>query len=79
MACDEFEIAIDMRLQGALPAERQAELDAHLAGCESCRRFEAVVKDTTQWMRQEAPRVVSGDRYLALRARGEQLARRSHD
>ena len=76
MACDEFEISIDMRLHGALPAERQAYLDEHLARCESCRRFEAAATATTQWMHRDVPPAVISDRYTALRARGERLARR---
>jgi hypothetical protein len=39
--CEEFEIAIEMRRRGALDEARRAELAAHLATCESCRRFEA--------------------------------------
>jgi len=39
--CQSFEIDIVRRQHGALPPEEAAALDAHLAGCASCRMFEA--------------------------------------
>jgi hypothetical protein len=48
MACDEFEIAIEMRLRGAL--EDAAQLDRHLAGCGACRSYEALAKRTETTM-----------------------------
>lgn len=41
MSCEKFEIEIGMRQHGALDAAEEAALDAHLAGCESCRAFAA--------------------------------------
>ncbi len=38
-ACDEFEVAVDMRTHGALPAVDASLLDAHLRGCASCRAY----------------------------------------
>lgn len=43
MSCDEFEIAIEKREQGALVDG--AALDAHLLSCASCTRFAALVRD----------------------------------
>jgi hypothetical protein len=37
--CDRFELELGMRQHGALDAAEEAALDAHLAGCASCRRF----------------------------------------
>lgn len=45
-ACDRFELAIEMRLHDALPPDEGAELDAHLATCERCRRFERRAMET---------------------------------
>jgi len=39
--CERFEIDIGRRQHGALPQDEAVALDAHLAGCPSCRRFEA--------------------------------------
>lgn len=41
MSCDRFEVEIGMRQHGALDAEEERTLDAHLAGCASCRAFAA--------------------------------------
>jgi hypothetical protein len=41
MSCDKFEIEIGMRQHGALDAAEEAALDAHVATCESCRKFAA--------------------------------------
>lgn len=40
--CEDFEVEIEMRLHEALASA--AELDAHLAGCSSCRAFEGMAK-----------------------------------
>lgn len=50
--CEGFEIAIEMRRYGA--AERQASerLDAHLATCEACRRFEIEGKSAEGTMKE---------------------------
>jgi hypothetical protein len=37
--CDAFELAIEMKLHGALPPEQAPALEAHLATCERCQRF----------------------------------------
>jgi anti-sigma factor RsiW len=41
--CGAFEIALDMRAQGALAAAAVEVLEAHLAACESCRAYAASV------------------------------------
>jgi anti-sigma factor RsiW len=41
MSCDRFEVEIGMRQHGALDAEEERTLDAHLATCASCRAFAA--------------------------------------
>jgi hypothetical protein len=42
--CEEFQIAIEMRLHGALGDAGRAPLEEHLATCERCRAYEAVVR-----------------------------------
>ena len=37
MTCTELDPLLDRYLDGTLEANRRAELEAHLAGCESCR------------------------------------------
>ncbi len=44
MTCEQAELSIGMRQHGALDAAGLSDLEAHLAGCASCRRFE----DTTR-------------------------------
>src|SRR5688572_25440828 len=39
--CDDFEIEIEMRAAGALDADAITRLDLHLAGCASCRAWQA--------------------------------------
>jgi predicted anti-sigma-YlaC factor YlaD len=45
--CEQHEVAIEMRLHGALAVEKVPELDAHLASCASCRTYEQTAKETT--------------------------------
>ncbi len=54
MSCEENEIAIEMRLHGALEAERNHALERHLATCGSCRAFEALAKGTETMMTRQA-------------------------
>ena len=39
--CEEYELLISARLDGALSPEESARLEAHLAGCPQCRRLAA--------------------------------------
>jgi len=57
--CREFQIAIEMRLYGALAGERVAGLDEHLASCDACRRFETLAEKTKETMSMRANTVVS--------------------
>lgn len=53
-SCDEYEIAIEMRLHGALDADACAALDAHLSTCQRCRAFEASARNSEAIMREAA-------------------------
>lgn len=55
MTCEEAEIATLQRRHGALDAAASAALDAHRAGCESCRRFD---DDSAELERAMQERVV---------------------
>lgn len=43
MDCDAFEVQVEQRVHGALPADQQAALAAHLEQCVRCRDFAALV------------------------------------
>jgi hypothetical protein len=53
-SCDDQEIAIEMRLHGALDADASAALDAHLSTCQRCRAFEASARNAEAIMREGA-------------------------
>ncbi len=57
--CREFQIAIEMRLHGALPDERTAEVHEHLASCDACRHFETLALTTKRTMDVRANTVAS--------------------
>jgi hypothetical protein len=48
--CETFEVEIEMRGHGALDASRIPALEAHLAQCPSCRRYQALARRTEQTM-----------------------------
>src|SRR4051812_40102812 len=50
MSHEDFEVAIEKRLHGALTPEEAEPLAQHLAGCEACRRFEALTQTTEATM-----------------------------
>ncbi len=52
--CDDFEIAIEMRLHGALGEAGRAPLQEHLAVCERCRAYEAHARRSEATMATEA-------------------------
>ncbi|HET9551525.1 MAG TPA: hypothetical protein VFP50_01020 [Anaeromyxobacteraceae bacterium] len=52
--CEEQEIAIDMRLHGALDECACVALDAHLSTCERCRAFESAARRTEAIMHEGA-------------------------
>jgi predicted anti-sigma-YlaC factor YlaD len=51
-SCESFEVAIEMRLHGALARDREADLLQHLAECAGCRAFQTVANDTERAMTQ---------------------------
>lgn len=75
--CDAFEIAIDMRSQGALAPQAVPVLEAHLEACGFCRQYRdrggqvdaalatrsAVVETTMQWQRVQQKLSEGVDRY----------------
>lgn len=52
--CEEFQIAIEMRLHGALGDAGRAPLDEHLATCERCRAYEAAARGAEAIMEAQA-------------------------
>lgn len=48
--CETFEVELEMHAHGALDASRVAPLEAHLAQCESCRRYQALMRRSEQTM-----------------------------
>jgi hypothetical protein len=52
--CEDFEIAIEKRAHLALDGAGAEKLDAHLATCEPCQRFEALVLHTERIMSNSA-------------------------
>src|SRR4051794_39660006 len=52
--CERFEVAIEMEAHGALDASAAAELSSHLAGCEACRRYQALLRQTEKTMEAHA-------------------------
>ena len=50
MAHDDFEMAIERQLQGALDATETATLRQHVDGCASCRGYEAAARDQNERM-----------------------------
>ncbi len=53
-SCDDFEVAIEQRLHGALDPESAGRLAQHLSSCEACRAFEAQSRELEQAMRTHA-------------------------
>ena len=50
MAHEDFEVAIERRLQGALDATEAETLRQHLEGCASCRDYEAAARELNSRM-----------------------------
>jgi anti-sigma factor RsiW len=53
-SCDDFEVAIEQRLHGALDPDAAARLAQHLSSCEGCRAFEAQSRELEGAMRTHA-------------------------
>jgi anti-sigma factor RsiW len=66
---DQFEIGIERRLHGDSSPQESAALDAHLAGCEACRVFEATARRTEDAMQQRAAAVLEGYDWNRIEAR----------
>ncbi len=58
--CGEFEVSIEMELQGALPPERVRALADHLDTCEGCSAFAAEARRTQELLRGPAPALSTG-------------------
>lgn len=52
--CERYEIEIGMRQHGALDPAEEARLDAHLAGCASCRTFATAGGDIDSALKRHA-------------------------
>lgn len=53
-SCDDFEVAIEQRLHGALDPDPAGRLAQHLSSCDACRAFEAAARELEQAMRTQA-------------------------
>lgn len=68
-ACQQAEERLMLRLYDELPPEESEALDAHLAGCENCRRELAALRALEETLEQEPPAEPS-TRLLAETRRG---------
>jgi hypothetical protein len=75
--CDQFEIAIEQRLHGALGPAEGAALAEHLSTCERCRAFEATARRTEAIMRGSADEAARSVDFEAVRAVVERWRRRT--
>lgn len=50
-ACEQFEIELEMRLHGALPAGRAGALEGHLATCAACLTYEVRARSADDALR----------------------------
>ena len=57
--CEDFEIAIEKRLHGALGEPERAPLEEHLAHCQRCRAYEAAARGAEAGMSQRARAAVA--------------------
>jgi len=76
LTCDDFEIAIEMRLHGALGGAAAAGLDAHLVTCARCRAFAAAARGTEAAMRDAASEAAKGVDWGAVEAQVARWRRR---
>jgi hypothetical protein len=53
--CGDFELSLEMRMQGALPPERTPALEAHLATCAGCQAFAAQALRMQELLRGTQP------------------------
>src|SRR6266567_5691873 len=71
--CEGFEIAIEMRLHGAADADGSERLNAHLATCEACRKFETDAKRMEESMKSDTESFVRQVDWNRLRARVQKI------
>ena len=57
--CEDFEIAIEKRLHGALGDPERRPLEEHLAHCERCRAYEAAARGAEAGMGAEAKAAIA--------------------
>jgi Putative zinc-finger len=57
-SCDDFEVAIEQRLHGALESDPAVRLAQHLSSCDACRAFEAQSRELEQTMRTHAANAI---------------------
>ena len=58
--CQDFEIAVEKRLHGALGEPEQAPIEAHLARCKRCRSYQDAARGAEAGMRSEASAAAAG-------------------
>ena len=58
-SCEDFEIAIEKRLHGALGETERAPLQDHLAQCQRCRAYEAAAREAEAVMSERARAAVA--------------------
>lgn len=58
-SCEEFQVAIEKRLHGALGEAERAPLDEHLARCERCQAYEATARGAEAVMEAQAREAVA--------------------
>lgn len=75
--CDTFEINLERRAHGAVEGDEAAALDAHLAGCERCRGFAALVSETEARLRSEAGEAATDLPWAAIEQRMDERARQA--
>ncbi len=75
--CARFQAALSEYLDDALPADLREEVQRHLAGCASCRRFCETLRETVALCRQSSrPPLDRECLRRAAQAAREELARR---
>lgn len=60
MSCDDFQVAIEREMHGALPETESRQLADHLVGCDACRAYQATVRETERAMTSQASEAIRG-------------------
>lgn len=69
MSCNDFEVAIEQHLHGALAREAAAALDEHVAGCPGCASYRAAASASQQALVEVSRSVTSEVDWQATTAR----------